>query len=149
QRLPPAEPARYFSPHMPFPNFSPLADFKTLQVLSQARLNSRIIFGRLRVDHVSVLSEARIRDGVRAVTTMLWCAFDKTVSTKPLAFAVDVVYGNSIDLGLEVIAPPSGTGKNRHLTLEYGLGCMIFLCRRLLEINGAQSRLAKQRSEPV
>ena len=35
---------------------------------------------------------------------MLWCAFDKTVSSKPLAFAVDVVYGNSIDLELEVIA---------------------------------------------
>jgi len=53
--------------------------------------------------YLSVLSEARIRDGVRAVT-MLWCAFDKTVSRKPLAFAVDVVYGNSIDSGLEVIA---------------------------------------------
>jgi hypothetical protein len=36
--------------------------------------------------------------------TMPWRAFDKTVSRKPLAFAVDAVYGNSIDLGLEVIA---------------------------------------------
>jgi hypothetical protein len=36
--------------------------------------------------------------------TMLWRAFDKTVSRKPLAFAVEAVYGNSIDLGLEVIA---------------------------------------------
>jgi len=51
----------------------------------------------------SVLSEARIRDGVRAVM-ILWRAFDKTVSGKPLAFAVGAVYGNSIDLGLEVIA---------------------------------------------
>jgi hypothetical protein len=32
--------------------------------------------------------------------TMLWRAFDKTVSRKPLAFAVDAVYGNSIDLGV-------------------------------------------------
>ena len=40
---------------------------------------------------------------MRAVT-MLWRAFDKTVSRKPLAFAVDAVYGNSIDLELEVIA---------------------------------------------
>ena len=51
----------------------------------------------------SVLSEAPIRDGVRAVT-MRGRAFDKTVSRKPLALAVDAVYGNSIDLGLEVIA---------------------------------------------
>jgi len=35
---------------------------------------------------------------------MLWRAFDKTVSRKPLAFAVDAVYGNSIDLELEVVA---------------------------------------------
>ena len=49
--------------------------------------------------NASVLSEARIRDGVRAVT-MLWRAFDKTVSRKPLAFAVDAAYGNSIDLGV-------------------------------------------------
>jgi hypothetical protein len=35
---------------------------------------------------------------------MLWRAFDKTVSRKPLAFAADAVYGNSIDLVLEVIA---------------------------------------------
>jgi hypothetical protein len=35
---------------------------------------------------------------------MFWRAFDKTVSRKPLAFAVDAAYGNSIDLGLEVIA---------------------------------------------
>ena len=31
-------------------------------------------------------------------------AFDKTVRRKPLAFAADAVYGNSIDLGLEVTA---------------------------------------------
>ena len=31
-------------------------------------------------------------------------AFDKTVRRKPLAFAADAVYGNSIDLELEVIA---------------------------------------------
>jgi hypothetical protein len=61
-------------------------------------------------DYASVLSEARIRDGVRAVT-MLWRAFDKTVSRKPLAFAVDAVYGNSIDLGLEVIAKRGLAGK--------------------------------------
>jgi hypothetical protein len=61
-------------------------------------------------DDASVLSEARIRDGVRAVT-MLWRAFDKTVSRKPLAFAVDAVYGNSIDLGLEVIAKRGLAGK--------------------------------------
>ena len=41
--------------------------------------------------------------------TMFWRAFDKTVSRKRLAFAVDAVYGNSIDLGLEVIT------KKRHL----------------------------------
>jgi hypothetical protein len=35
---------------------------------------------------------------------MLWRAFDKTVRRKPLAFAADAVYGNSIDLVLEVIA---------------------------------------------
>jgi hypothetical protein len=34
---------------------------------------------------------------------MLWRAFDKTVRRKPLAFA-RTVYGNSIDLELEVIA---------------------------------------------
>ena len=33
--------------------------------------------------------------------TMFWRAFDKTVSRKPLAFAVDAIHGNSIDLGLE------------------------------------------------
>ena len=38
------------------------------------------------------------------VATMLWRAFDKTVRRKPLAFAADAVYGNSIDLELEVIA---------------------------------------------
>jgi hypothetical protein len=42
---------------------------------------------------------------------MLWRAFDKTVSRKPLAFAVDAVYGNSIDLGLEVIAKRGLAGK--------------------------------------
>ena len=47
--------------------------------------------------------EAHIRDCV-GVTTMLWRAFDKTVRREPLAFAADAVYGNSIDLGLEVIA---------------------------------------------
>ena len=57
----------------------------------------------LWADDASVLSEARIQDGVRAVT-MPWRAFDNTVSRKPLGFAVDAVYGNSIDLGLEVIA---------------------------------------------
>ena len=35
---------------------------------------------------------------------MLWRAFDKTVRRKPLAFAADAVYGNSIDLELEVVA---------------------------------------------
>jgi hypothetical protein len=35
---------------------------------------------------------------------MLWRAFDKTVRRKPLAFAAEAVYGNSIDLVLEVIA---------------------------------------------
>ena len=57
----------------------------------------------ISAEYASVLSEARIRDGMRAVT-MPWRAFDKTVSRKPLAFAVDAVYGNSIDLELEVIA---------------------------------------------
>lgn len=38
------------------------------------------------------------------VATLLWRAFDKTVRRKPLAFAADAVYGNSIDLELEVIA---------------------------------------------
>jgi hypothetical protein len=38
------------------------------------------------------------------VTTMLWRAFDKTVRRKPLALAADAVYGNSIHLGLEVVA---------------------------------------------
>jgi len=38
------------------------------------------------------------------VATMLWRAFDKTVRRKPFAFAADAVYGNSIDLELEVIA---------------------------------------------
>ena len=37
------------------------------------------------------------------MVTRLWRAFDKTVSRKPLAFAVDAVYGNSIDSGLEVL----------------------------------------------
>jgi hypothetical protein len=36
---------------MSFPNYSPIAQFKTLQDLSLARLHSRIIFGQLRVDH--------------------------------------------------------------------------------------------------
>ena len=40
----------------------------------------------MRLSDASVLSEARIGDGVRAVT-MLWRAFDKTVRRKPLAFA--------------------------------------------------------------
>jgi hypothetical protein len=31
-------------------------------------------------------------------------SFDKTVTRKPLPFAADAVYGNSIDLELEVIA---------------------------------------------
>jgi len=35
---------------------------------------------------------------------MVWRAFDKTVRRKPLAFAADAVYGNSIDLKLEVAA---------------------------------------------
>jgi hypothetical protein len=35
---------------------------------------------------------------------MLWRAFDKTVRRKPLAFAGDAVYGNSIDWDLEVTA---------------------------------------------
>ena len=35
---------------------------------------------------------------------MRWRAFDKSVRRKPLAFAVDAVYGNSIDLELEVFA---------------------------------------------
>jgi hypothetical protein len=35
---------------------------------------------------------------------MLWRAFDKTVRRKPLAFAAGAVYGNSIDLVMEVIA---------------------------------------------
>ena len=34
---------------------------------------------------------------------MLWRAFDKTVRREPLAFAADAVYGNSIDLELEVV----------------------------------------------
>jgi hypothetical protein len=38
------------------------------------------------------------------VATMLWRAFDKTVRRKALAFAADAVYGNSIDLELEVVA---------------------------------------------
>jgi hypothetical protein len=35
---------------------------------------------------------------------MLCRAFDKTVRRKPLAFAADAVYGNSIDLELEAVA---------------------------------------------
>ena len=35
---------------------------------------------------------------------MLWRAFDKTVRRKPLVFAADAVYGNSIDLDLEAVA---------------------------------------------
>ena len=35
---------------------------------------------------------------------MLLRAFDKTVRRKPLAFAADAVYGNSIDLEVEVVA---------------------------------------------
>src|SRR5437899_4745942 len=66
---------------MAFTNYSPIAQFKTLQDLSQARLNSRIIFGRLRVDHgqpgsywssvglvprnVRALSEARNHESVK------------------------------------------------------------------------------------
>ena len=34
---------------------------------------------------------------------MRWRAFDKSVRRKPLAFAVDAVYGYSIDLELEVL----------------------------------------------
>ena len=45
------------------------------------------------------------------LVTMPWRAFDKTVSRKPLAFAVDAVYGNSIDLGLETIAKKGVAGK--------------------------------------
>ena len=43
--------------------------------------------------------------------TMPWRAFDKTVSRKPLVFAVDAVYGNSIDLGLETIGKKGVAGK--------------------------------------
>ena len=42
---------------------------------------------------------------------MLWRAFDKTVRRKPLAFAADAVYGNSIDLAMEVIARKGVAGK--------------------------------------
>ena len=63
-----------------------------------------------------LLGEARIRDGVRAVT-MLWRAFDKTVR-KPLVFAVDAVYGNSIDWGLEVIAR-NGLARNAWLLMLF------------------------------
>lgn len=45
------------------------------------------------------------------VATVLWRAFDKTVRRKPLAFAADAVYGNSIDLGLEVVAKKGVAGK--------------------------------------
>jgi hypothetical protein len=42
---------------------------------------------------------------------MPWRAFDKTASRKPLAFAVDAVYGSSIDLGLETIVKKGVAGK--------------------------------------
>ena len=38
-------------------------------------------------------------------------AFDKAVRRKPLAFAADAVYGNSIDLELEAIAKKVGARK--------------------------------------
>ena len=47
---------------------------------------------------------------------MLWRAFDKTVRRKPLAFAADAVYGNSIDSGLEVIAK-KGVARNALLLM--------------------------------
>jgi hypothetical protein len=50
----------------------------------------------------SVLSEAHGRTS--ACDDNALRAFDKTVRRNPLAFAVDAVYGNSIDLELEVIA---------------------------------------------
>ncbi|MGC2765074.1 MAG: hypothetical protein WB607_06190 [Candidatus Acidiferrum sp.] len=59
-------------------------------------MNQGLLYRCPGADYASVLSEARIRDGVRAAT-MLWRAFDNTVRRQPLAFAADVVYGNSID----------------------------------------------------
>ena len=72
----------------------------------------------------SVLSEARIRDGVRAVR-MLWRAFDKTVRRKPLAFAADAVYGNSINLVLEVIAR-KGVARKAWLLIFVNVQLLVF-----------------------
>jgi hypothetical protein len=55
------------APGLPFPDYSPIAQFKTLQDLSQAPLNSRIIFGRLRVDH-GLLGHNRIVSGWPIIT---------------------------------------------------------------------------------
>lgn len=58
--LQPFEPSRAFNHcltplvEISFPNHSPIANFKTLQDLPQAPLNSRIIFGRLRAGHGQV-----------------------------------------------------------------------------------------------
>ena len=72
----------------------------------------------------SVLSEARIRDGVSAAT-MLWRAFDKTVRRKPLAFAAGAVYGNSIDLELEVIAR-TGVARKAWLLIFVNVPLLVF-----------------------
>ena len=72
----------------------------------------------------SVLSEARIRDGVSAAT-MLWRAFDKTVRRKPPAFAAGAVYGNSIDLELEVIAR-TGVARKAWLLIFVNVPLLVF-----------------------
>jgi hypothetical protein len=76
----------------------------------EAKVSRTVLRGLGLREGARLLGEARIRDGVRAVT-MFWRAFDKTVSRKPLASAVDAVYGNSIDLGLEVITQKALAGK--------------------------------------
>jgi hypothetical protein len=49
-RLAPAEAARCFFLGLPFSDYSPIRNSKPFKDLTQARLNSCIIFGRLRVD---------------------------------------------------------------------------------------------------
>jgi hypothetical protein len=71
----------------------------------EAKVSRTVLRGLGLREGARLLGEARIRDGVRAVT-MLWRAFDKTVRRKPLAFSGGR-YGISIDFASEVVGKKS------------------------------------------
>jgi hypothetical protein len=68
----------------------------------EGKLSSPVPRGLAPSNGGGLLGEAHSR--LRAFGDDVWRAFDKTVRRKPLPFAVDAVYGNSIELDLEVIA---------------------------------------------